>query len=263
VTIEQIGPDGGKVKLIIVNNVQVDPGAEYQVLASVTEASCTNVTCTGAADFIKMGTKFPGTFPLSLNPVGLDFKVLTDIRIPGAITTKGFKTNLTGAGTAILGLTALADGYYAPVPTTAASKFYYWNLDIDLAPLLNPNVREVSITLAKARWLNKSGQCRYDVRGFVHDPIGTTGLSVALYRADATGAKIPTAPVISTVAVTSLGDIFGKWDVSTTTSVNPALINVTTGCPVNVRAEITATPTVFTAEPLTLRIDPLFDQFAP
>jgi hypothetical protein len=152
-TIDTDTVDGYKVKLIIVNNIQVDPGAEYAVLGTVTDALCSNLTCSAVGDFIKMGTKFPGAFPLSLNSLGLDIKALADTRIPGAITNHGFKTNLTGTGSNangnIISASVFAQGYYAPIPVTAASKFYYWNADIDAAPLLNPTTAETSITSAK------------------------------------------------------------------------------------------------------------------
>ncbi len=214
-TIDTDTVDGYKVKLIILNNIQVDPGAEYAVLGTVTDPLCSNLTCSAVGDFIKMGTKFPGAFPLSLNSLGLDIKALADTRIPGAITNHGFKTNLTGTGSNA-SASVFAQGYYAPIPVTAASKFYYWNADIDAAPLLNPTTAETSITSAKARWLNKSDQCKYDVSGFVHN-WQSIATSVTLWRADSAGNKVTGAAAIGNFAITDLGT-YGKLDASVTTT---------------------------------------------
>ena len=214
-TIDTDTVDGYKVKLIILNNIQVDPGAEYAVLGTVTDPLCSNLTCSAVGDFIKMGTKFPGAFPLSLNSLGLDIKALADTRIPGAITNHGFKTNLTGTGSNA-SASVFAQGYYAPIPVTAASKFYYWNADIDAAPLLNPTTAETSITSAKARWLNKSDQCKYDVSGFVHN-WQSIATSVTLWRADSAGNKVTGAAAIGNFDITDLGT-YGKLDASVTTT---------------------------------------------
>jgi hypothetical protein len=267
-TIDTDTVDGYKVKLMIVNNIQVDPGAEYAVLGTVTDAVCTNMACSAVGDYIKMGTKFPGAFPLSLNTLGMEIKALADTRIPGAVINHGFKTNLTGTGSNangnIISASVFAQGYYAPIPVTAASKFYYWNADIDAVPLLNPATAETSITSAKARWLNKSDQCKYDVSGFVHN-WQSIATSVTLWRADSAGNKVTGAAAIGNFAITDLGT-YGKWDASVTTtpsSTPPNTLSGTRGCPVQILAEITGNAATKVILPLTLRIDPLFDQYAP